>query len=228
MNKKTKQWMEHFEMYKKIIEHHTTMYDTTKIDEKLLNRAPPRGFVQNNMDWGMWASNQRMQRKRGLLSQDKIDKLEAIGFQWNVFKRRKINESTNQNNNNNEKSNRENNDAKNKDDTKEDKVEQKLTSICTISDDIFIQGMLCELRKRFNAIAFHIERKTCVHILNEIKIDTKNNRNNDVIFLFIEGLMNLLYQTKKENEEYTRAHENGDFDNENDDDEKSIPSEPES
>lgn len=84
MNKKIKQWVEHFEMYKKIVER-----NTTKTNEKLWNIAPPRGFVQNDVDWGMWVSNQRMQRKRGLLSQDKIDKLDKIWFQWDIFKRRK-------------------------------------------------------------------------------------------------------------------------------------------
>lgn len=176
MNRREKRWLERYEMYKTILERGNKS-KLKKINKEepssAYNVIPQRGFIQNGIDWGIWTCNQRMRRKRGLLSQDKIDKLNEIGFQWNIFKRRKITRDiVDQNNNNccNEK--------------KEDKNgEQKLTNISVISDEVFLQGMLDELRKRFHEADSRIGRSMCIHTLNEIKIGNKDNTS--IIFSFI-------------------------------------------
>lgn len=211
MNKKReKKWLERYEIYKNIINDenkHNSKVNEESLSSLIYNGFPQRGFIQNDIDWGIWACNQRMQRKRGLLSQDKIDKLNEIGFQWNIFKRRKITKNIDHNNNDNNKN--ENKETKEDNKTKKDikNKEQKLTNISMIPDDVFLQGMLYELRKRFDAIASRIDRRTCIRTFNEIKIDNKDDTNNGIIFSFIEGFMDLLYQTKKE-EEYIKNYEN--------------------
>ena len=69
-------WIERFHTYKRIVEEQNDAH-------------PQRGCIENGIDWGSWACNQRALYKKGKLTNDKIELLESIGFRWIIFERKK-------------------------------------------------------------------------------------------------------------------------------------------
>ena len=53
-----------------------------KYKEKNGNTCPPQRETTAGIDLGGWCSRQRQQYKKGKLSQERIDRLEMIGFRW--------------------------------------------------------------------------------------------------------------------------------------------------
>lgn len=49
---------------------------------------------KDDAELGIWVKNRRMEKKKGTLREDRVEKLNSVGFVWEVKKRQKIKDTT--------------------------------------------------------------------------------------------------------------------------------------